>query len=246
MKNSGERIKKRRRVSQLQALRNLRQRIDPLMLLLAIGWLVLLMVELLRGLPPLLEVVSIVIWAIFIFEFIIMMILAPNKMQFLASNWLSAITLIIPAFRILAILRIFRFARLLRVTSGLRVARITGAINRARKSLDRRMAGRRLVYVTAMTAIVAFTGAAGMYALEHNANPGFKTYGESLWWTGMILTSLGSQYWPVTPEGRILGFFISVYTFGVFGYFTAVLASFFIGKDTESHSDDKHSKEPMK
>jgi voltage-gated potassium channel len=45
----------------------------------------------------------------------------------------------------------------------------------------------------------------------------------------MILTTLGSQYWPRTPEGRVLGFLISLYAFAVFGYFTALLASFFVG-----------------
>jgi voltage-gated potassium channel len=47
----------------------------------------------------------------------------------------------------------------------------------------------------------------------------------------MILTTMGSAYWPTTPEGRVLCIFISLYSMGVFGYFTAALATFFVGKE---------------
>ncbi|MGB3856939.1 MAG: hypothetical protein WBI12_11260 [Methanosarcina flavescens] len=52
----------------------------------------------------------------------------------------------------------------------------------------------------------------------------------------MIMTTIGSAYWPVTPEGRILAFSLSVYAFSIFGYITAALASVLIGKDKEELS----------
>ena len=67
---------------------------------------------------------------------------------------------------------------------------------------------------------------------------GFTSYGDALWWTGMLLTSLGSQYWPVSTEGRILCFLISLYGFAMFGYLTAAFASFFIGRDADSIQGD--------
>jgi voltage-gated potassium channel len=47
----------------------------------------------------------------------------------------------------------------------------------------------------------------------------------------MIMTTLGSEYWPLSASGRVLCFFLSLYAFGVFGYVTATLATFFIGSD---------------
>jgi voltage-gated potassium channel len=44
---------------------------------------------------------------------------------------------------------------------------------------------------------------------------------------------MGSEYWPQTPEGRILCFILALYAFAVFGYLTAVLATFFVGRDAE-------------
>ena len=50
---------------------------------------------------------------------------------------------------------------------------------------------------------------------------------------GMLVSTMGSSFWPITTEGRILAFLLSVYGLAVFGYLTATFASFFIGRDAE-------------
>jgi len=47
----------------------------------------------------------------------------------------------------------------------------------------------------------------------------------------MIMTTMGSAYWPRTPEGRALAFLLSLFAIGVFGYITATLASFFVDRE---------------
>ena len=74
-----------------------------------------------------------------------------------------------------------------------------------------------------------------MYAFERSEAGGLVSYGEALWWTAMVMTTMGSQYWPQTLEGRMLCLFLSLYAFAVFGYVTAALATFFVGRDAESH-----------
>jgi voltage-gated potassium channel len=71
-----------------------------------------------------------------------------------------------------------------------------------------------------------------MYAIE-NPNPGFESYGMALWWTAMRVITAGSDFWPATPEGRGLAFILSLFGYAVFGYVTATLATFFIGRDAE-------------
>ena len=74
-----------------------------------------------------------------------------------------------------------------------------------------------------------------MYAFEAGApNGGFRSYGDAFWWTAMLMTTSGSDYWPKTAEGRLLCFFLSLYAFAVFGYVTATLATFFLGRDADS------------
>jgi voltage-gated potassium channel len=73
-----------------------------------------------------------------------------------------------------------------------------------------------------------------MYAFESGVREaGLNNFGTALWWTAMVLTTMGSEYWPTTPEGRLLCVLLALYAFTVFGYVTATLATFFIGRDAE-------------
>ena len=44
----------------------------------------------------------------------------------------------------------------------------------------------------------------------------------------MTLTTLGTDYFPKTSEGRFLCWLLAVYAFAVFGYITAMVASFLL------------------
>ncbi|MBB1286534.1 ion transporter [Flavisolibacter sp. BT320] len=197
------------------------------MIFLGFVWLALLVVELVWGLPPFLETISLAIWGLFILDFLLKFILAPDKVAYLKKNILTAISLLIPA------LRIFRVLRFLRLFRGIRLIRVVSSLNRTMKSLGATMKRRGFGYVVLLSLVVTFGGAAGMYAAE-KGNPGFESYSLSLYWTAMRVITAGSEAWPVTSEGRTLAFFIAVFGYAIFGYVTATLATFFIGRDAEN------------
>lgn len=227
-----ERLEKDRR-ERLEALEQLEAWLRTPMLVLSFVWLVLVVVELAWSSSRLLEWLGTAIWIAFILEFLLRFALAPEKLAFLRGNWLTILALLAPALRMVRALRILRVARGLR---GLRLVRIVGTANRGmnalRASLGRRGAG----YALLLTLLVALLGAGGMLAFEPAAEVegGFAGYGDALWWTGMLLTSMGSEFWPRTAEGRVLCFLLSLYGFAVFGYITASFASFFVGRDAGS------------
>jgi len=210
-------------------LTSIEKLLEAPMIFLGFVWLVLLVFELLYGLNKPLEYATLTIWIIFIIDFIIKFILAPVKVEYFKKNWLTAISLIIPALRVF---RIFRFVRLLRGLRGIRVVRIVSSLNRSMKSLGATMKRRAFGYVFMITLIVIFAGAAGMYALE-NPNAGFDSYSMALWWTAMRVITSGNEFNPSTPEGRGLAFLIAVFGYTIFGYVTATFATFFIGRDAE-------------
>jgi voltage-gated potassium channel len=210
-------------------LASIQRLLEGPMIFLGFVWLVLLVVELIAGLSKGLEYLSLTIWFIFIVDFFLKFILAPAKISFLKKNWLTGISLLIPALRLF---RIFRFFRFLRGLRGIRLVRVVSSINRSMKSLAAAMRRRAFGYVFVLTVVVTCAGAAGMYAIE-NPSPGFNTYGMALWWTAMRVITAGSEYYPLTAEGRALALLIAIFGYGVFGYMTATLASFFIGKDAE-------------
>lgn len=221
-----------------EILQQLEDWLETPMLVLGFVWLVLFVIELAWGLSPLLEVIGTVIWIVFILDFILKFTIAPSKVTYLKHSWLTAIALLVPA------LRIFRFARVLRVlntaraTRGLQLFRVITRTNRGMRSLGASLGRRGFGYIVALTLIITLVGAAGMYAFESSTpdGSGLNDYGSALWWTAMLMTTLGSEYWPQTPEGRVLCFLLALYAFAVFGYLTAAIATFFVGRDAE---DDK-------
>ena len=219
-----------------EALEQLEGWLETPMLVLGIAWLVLFIVEVVWGLSPLLEAFGTLIWVAFIFDFVLRLALAPNKVAYLKSNWLTAISLVIPALRIFRITRVVRLLRAARATRGFRLVRVVSSLNRGMRALGRSMGRRGFGYVVALTLAVTLVGAAGMLAFESevSAEGGLHNYGTALWWTAMLMTTMGSDYWPQTLEGRVLALMLSIYAFAVFGYVTATLATFFIGRDAEN------------
>lgn len=204
------------------------------MLLLGGVWLVLLVLELTRGIGQGLERLSLAIWVAFLFEFALKLTLAPGKLAYLRKNWLTALSLVAPALRVLRFARLVRLLRAARTARGLRLVKVLGSLNRGMRALGKTMARRGLGYALLLTLMVTLVGAAGMNAFERVApDGGLHDYWSALWWTAMIMTSLGSDYWPRTPEGRMLALVLSGYAVVVLSYTTAALASFFVGRDAE-------------
>lgn len=227
-------------------LRRVSAVLDMPMTILSFAWLVLMIVEFTQGLSPLLETANYVIWSAFIMHFGLEIWIAPDKAQYLRRNWLTALALLLPALRMLRVFRAVRWVRTAQMARGVRLARWITSLNRGMKATQRAMKRRGLRYILALTALVNFGGAAGIYIFEnpqalreagHLASDqpaiGIRSYGEGLWWTAMMLTTMGSDYFPKTTEGRIIALLLAVYAFAIFGYITATVASLIIRVDQQ-------------
>jgi voltage-gated potassium channel len=202
------------------------------MLVLGFIWLGLFIIELVWGLNPLLEWIGITIWIAFIIDFSIQFAIAPNKSTYLKQNWLTAFSLMIPALKTLRIVPVMgAFLKTVHAVRGLQLLRVMTRINKGMKVLGASVGRRGFGYVLGLSAIVTLIGASGIYAFERELHGEIADYGTALWWTAMIMTTIGSDFFPKTPEGRILGFLLSLYAFAVSGYVTATLATYFIGQD---------------
>jgi voltage-gated potassium channel len=226
-----------------QILQRLEDWLEIPMLILGLAWLGLLVAELTGNLSPVLEAALNVIWVIFILEFLLAFTLAPEKWHYVKRNWLTLIALALPAlrvFRIFRALRVLRITRAARAARSLRLVRIFTSVNRGMRALGQTMQRRGFGYIVALTVLVTLAGAAGMHAFEKDAAgaEALDSYGGALWWTAMIMTTLGSDYWPQTGEGRVLCLALSLYALAILGYVTATLASFFLGRDAADASAD--------
>lgn len=209
---------------------------------LSLTWVVFAVLELMRGLSPLEQRATTAIWIVFIFEFLLKVLVAPNRIAFLRRNWIVPLSLLLPALRVF---RAARVLRLVRMARGAQLAKFLSAMNRGMRALRRTARRHGLVYVIASTVMVVFGSAAALMAFERGGPRAevFANYPSAIWWTAMVIAGTGAEQWPATPAGRFIAFLVALYSAGVFGYITATLASFFVGEEQEERSRREKQRE---
>jgi voltage-gated potassium channel len=210
------------------------------MVALSFVWLILLIIDLTADLNPFLNALVYIIWALFILDFLIEIIIAPDKLRYLQRNWLTAVALFIPALRFLRIFRAFRVLRAARSLRSVNFVRVLTTLNRGMRAASRTLGQRGIGFAVALTLIVLFGGAAGIYYFEGPpalalgeagaAEGHFDTFGNALWWTAMLVTTGDGGFEAVTATGRMLTLLLAVYGLGVLGYIAGTIASYFVAK----------------
>jgi voltage-gated potassium channel len=169
---------------------------------------------------PVSVAIGVVSWAVFLIDFVVHMRLLEKYLGTRLGKFDLAIVVITAPWFLLpgavsggGLIVVLRLARL---------ARLVVASKRARQLFDR--IGRvAVVAVSVMTA-----GAVVAYYAEHPVNPEFATFGDSMWWSIVTLTTVGyGDIVPETTTGRIAAVMIMLTGVAVLGLLAGTLASFF-------------------
>ncbi len=170
---------------------------------------------------------EIAVVVIFTCEYIIRILLSPNRLRFIFSFYgLVDLIAILPFYLAFAIdLRSFRLIRLLRLIRVLKIARYNSALQRFSKALF--LAKEELAIFTGLSLILLYLSAVGIYHFEHAAQPEvFKSIFDSLWWSVATLTTVGyGDIYPITIGGRFFTFIILMIGLGLVAVPTGIVAS---------------------
>ena len=169
---------------------------------------------------PVSVAIGIVSWAVFVVDFVVherllRRYLGTRRGVFdLAIVVLTAPWFLLPGSisggGIVVVLRLARVARLVIASKG------------ARQLFD------RLGRVALVAGSVMVAGAVAAYYAEHPVNPEFATFGDSLWWAIVTLTTVGyGDIVPETTTGRVAAVMIMLTGVAVLGLLAGSLASFF-------------------
>jgi len=218
-----------------QLLIQINELTDRPLFYLSFVWLGITIFELTSGVSQILENVSYAIWGLFIADFLLELTIAPSNKQYLKENWLIGLSLLLPALRLLRILKFVRYVRLLRSLRSLSLVKIIASLNRNISTVRNHAKHFGVRYVFLISSLVVLVGAAGILNFEQanaqqHSREGMDNYADALWWTVMMMTTIGSEYIPHTIAGRLLAIVISFYAIAIFGYITAILASLLIEK----------------
>ena len=96
--------------------------------------------------------------------------------------------------------------------------------------------------------VVLIIAASLMYQIEYSAQPEvFSSIPEAMWWGIVTIATIGyGDMVPITPEGKILGFVISLVGIGLFALPAGILASGFSEVIKEEEEEKKKRKNPEK
>ncbi len=187
---------------------------------LAVAFLVVYAVPVIwPGIPALaataLTWVSVAIWAAFVADLVVRVVLAERKWRFLANHPVDVLVVVVPALRPLRVLRVFTASQAL-LTRGRGLVRSGQAIVGA---------ALLLVMLGALAVLDAERGQPG-------AN--ITGLGDALWWSLSTVTTVGyGDHVPVTATGRLVAAALMVVGISLLGIVTATMASWFLAAERE-------------
>lgn len=168
-----------------------------------------------------------IICLFFLVEFFYNLYKAENKIQFMKWGWIDLLASI-PMIEVLRFGRIFQLIRLLRIVLAFRTTQhLVSHIfsNKAKGTLTSALVLAMLLLIFSSISILQ---------VETAPNSNILTAEDALWWAYTSITTVGyGDKYPVTLEGRMIAVVLMTFGVGLFGTFTAYLASLFLEKKTE-------------
>lgn len=163
------------------------------------------------------------IWAVFVVEFAVKLVVVEDRRKYLRTHWFDVLVVLMPMFRV---------ARALRFVAGVEAApllEMVAFVGKGTKALRRFSAESQLGYLLGLTTLVTFFGAVGVYLFERDA-PGtpMRSFGDALWWSAALMTTIGSEMAPVSPGGRVLAFGMMVFATVVVVYLIGAVSAFLL------------------
>lgn len=169
-----------------------------------------------------LEAVAGAIWAVFIVDLSVRVWLAPRRLHYLLRHPIDVLAVIVPAFRLLRVLRILTAGQwLIRSGSKVAVGRTAGAIGLT-------------------TAFLSFVGSLAMLDVERDAPQAtIHTLGDALWWSYATMTTVGyGDTYPVTTQGRLIALIMMLLGISLLGIVSATMASTFLARVRGEQEDE--------
>ena len=94
-----------------------------------------------------------------------------------------------------------------------------------------------------LTFVVVLAGAVGVLFFDQGiAAAPIQTFGDALWWSAAMVTTINNETYAVSPEARVIAVLQRIYAVSVFGLMTDSIASSLIGAaQTTPIADDEAS-----
>ncbi len=199
------------------------------MLFLCVYVLIALFADTVFRLPAevsaLLNTVDTLVCFVFIGDFIYHLITEKNRLGYLKWGWIDLVSSI-PNIQILRWGRFVRVVRILRILRGLRSTKLIMKflfVNRAKGTF---------ASVAMISFVLTIFASIAILNCETHPDSNIQNASDALWWAFVTITTVGyGDFYPVTLLGRIVAVILMTAGVGLFGTFTAYVATFFLEQE---------------
>jgi voltage-gated potassium channel len=160
-----------------------------------------------------------VLWALFVAEFLLRLVIAPSTSRFFKRNWWQLIFLAVPALR---------FVRALRALRAARVGRVLSSAVRSSRTAGRKLSS-RLASLGVVTTVVVLTASQLLFELGD-----YASYGEALD-DAALATIAGEPFFPEHGALRIVQTAVIAYSVVVFAALAGSMGAFLLERREDDH-----------
>lgn len=197
---------------------------------LAVAAVILIIIDLSDGLKPWQHFIDFCILGVFIFDYLLRFIAAPEKLQFVSANICDLIA-------ILPFHTIFRSFKLFGATPGVlmlsKLPRLFAFMYRPLRKAKLFFNTNGFKYVFLVTSLLILIGGVLIHFAED------MSLADGIWWAFVTATTVG--YGDISPHtfyGRIIAMVLMVVGIGLLGTVTSTITSYFLKNNKKSVQSD--------
>ncbi len=165
------------------------------------------------------SITSWVLWALFVVEFLLRLVVAPSTWTFVKRNWWQVFFLAVPALR---------FVRALRVLRAARVGRVLGSAVRSSRTAGRKLSS-RLAALGVVTIVIVLASSQLLFELGD-----YGSYADALD-DAALATIAGEPFFPEHSALRVVQIVVVSYSVVVFAALAGTVGAFLL----ERRDDDR-------
>lgn len=183
----------------------------------------------------LLTLIDTAICAFFFIEFSIRFYKAKSKLKFMKWGWVDLLSSI-------PMVDFLRAGRLLRLLKLLRIIRAFKSTHHFVHHVFVSKTKGALTSVSVIAILLVIFSSIAILQVETDPDSNIKTAEDAIWWAYVTITTVGyGDRFPVTTEGRIIAAILMTAGVGLFGTFTAFVASLFVQDNKEVGASNESS-----